>query len=225
MTTLNDKLAKIIGMTDEKECAQAFEIFCKQHEEELPLPGENALFDKAMWNASQYMTLSRNDESILEKVTSKLIGETQSATEKSVLMLKDLIGSGKDAAINTWQDMLSGMQWNQMAPAGATRGVGSQMVSLGTFERQVEDTRIQVNLGWLVDKDQIRILLQAKDGEDNAMDDVELRVNESDKGTVFTRKTNQDGSMVAPAIPVGPGEYQIQVLWTDKVVETPYFRI
>ena len=76
MTTLNDKLAKIIGMTDEKECAQAFEIFCKQHEEELPLPGENALFDKAMWNASQYMTLSKNDESILERVTSKLIGET-----------------------------------------------------------------------------------------------------------------------------------------------------
>lgn len=225
MTTLNDKLTKIIGMDDEKACAQAFEIFCKQHEEELPVPGENALFDKAMWNASQYMTLSKNDESILERVTAKLIGETQSATEKSVLMLKELVGSGKDAAIGTWQDMLAGMQWNQMVPAGATRGVGSQMVSLGTFEKQVDDTKIQVNLGWLVDKDQIRILLQAKDSDDNAMDDVEIRVNESDRGTVFTRKTNQDGSMVAPAIPVGPGVYQIQVLWTDKVVETPYFRI
>lgn len=225
MTTLNDKLTKIINISDEQECAQAFEIFCKQHVDELPLPGENSLFDKAMWAASSYMTLSKTDESILERVTNKLIGETQSATEKTVLALKDLVGASRDAAISSWEDMLSGMQWSQMAPAGATRGVGSQIVSLGTFEKQIDDATIQVNLGWLTDKDQIRILLQAKDGEENAMQDVEVRVNESDKGTVFSRKTNQDGSMVAPSIQVGPGEYQIQVLWTDKVVETPYFKI
>ncbi len=225
MTTLNDKLAKIIDMADEQECAHAFQAFCRQYEEELPLPGENPLFDKAMWQASSFMKLSDNDESILRKVTSKLIGETRTATEKTVVALKDLIGSSREAAINTWQDTLAAMQWNQMVPAGATRGVGSQMISLGTFEKQVEDTKIQINLGWLVDKDQLRILLQAKDTDENAREDVEIRVNESERGTVFTRKTNQDGSMVAPSIPVGPGEYQIQVLWTDQVVETPFFRI
>ena len=225
MTTLNDKLTKIINISDEQECAQAFEIFCRQYQDELPLPGENPLFDKAMWAASNYMTLSKNDQSILERVTSKLIGTTQSATEKTVLALKDLVGASREAAISTWQDMLAGMQWNQMVPAGATRGVGSQIVSLGTFEKEVDNAKIQVNLGWLADKDQIRILLQAKDGEENAMQDVEVRVNELEKGVVFTRKTNQDGSMVAPSIQVGPGEYQIQVLWTDNVIETPFFKI
>ena len=68
-------------------------------------------------------------------------------------------------------------------------------------------------------------MLQAKDVDDKALADVEVRINESERGTVFSRKTNEDGSVVAPAVKVGPGEYQIQVFWTDKVVETPFFRI
>ena len=178
-----------------------------------------------MWNASSFTTLSANDQSILEKVTGKLLGETRNAAEKTVVALKDLVTASREAAIQTWQDTLASMQWNQLVPAGATRGVGSQLVSLGTFEKQMEDIKIQINLGYLVDKDQLRILLQAKDSEENAREDVEIRVNESARGTVFSRKTNQDGSMVAPSIPVGPGEYQIQVLWTDQVIETPFFRI
>ncbi|MCA9816023.1 MAG: hypothetical protein R3C24_08355 [Cyanobacteriota/Melainabacteria group bacterium] len=225
MTTLNDKLAKIMEIADGEECSRAFQLFCRQHEAELPVPGENPLFDKAMWNASSFTTLSANDQSILEKVTGKLLGETRNAAEKTVVALKDLVTASREAAIQTWQDTLASMQWNQLVPAGATRGVGSQLVSLGTFEKQMEDIKIQINLGYLVDKDQLRILLQAKDSEENAREDVEIRVNESARGTVFSRKTNQDGSMVAPSIPVGPGEYQIQVLWTDQVIETPFFRI
>ncbi|MBZ0187726.1 MAG: hypothetical protein K8F91_15885 [Candidatus Obscuribacterales bacterium] len=225
MATLDEKLRKILAINDERDCAEAFEAFCRNNGEELPLPGENPLFDRAMWNASMHMTLSDKDESILKRVTGKLIGETKSATQQAVLALKDLVGASREAAISTWQDMLAGMQWSQMVPAGAMRGVGSQLVSLGTFEKQVDDTKIQVNLGWLVDKDQLRILLQAKDSDENAMPDVEIRVTESERGIVYSKKTNQDGSVVAPAVNVGPGEYQIQVLWTDKVVETPFFRI
>jgi len=227
MATLDEKLKNILAIEDERDCADAFEAFCRNHEEALPLPGENPLFDRAMWNASMHTTLSKNDESILARVTGKLLAGMNRlpATEKAVLALKDLVGASRDAAITTWQDMLAGMAWRQMVPAGAMRGVGSQLVSLGTFEKQVEDTKIQVNLGWLVDKDQLRILLQAKDSDENAMPDVEIRVTESERGVVYSRKTNQDGSVVAPAVKVGPGEYQIQVLWTDKVVETPFFRI
>ncbi len=225
MTTLNDKLAKVLEINDERDCAIAFENFCRENFEELPLPGENTVFDRAMWNASEFLKLSKQDELIVKRVTARLMGETSVATAKVALKLKDLVGATRDAAINTWQDMLVGMQWRQMVPAGAMRGVGSQLVSLGTFEKEIDNTKIQVNLGWLVDKDQLRLLLQAKDVDDKALADVEVRINESERGTVFSRKTNEDGAVVAPAVKVGPGEYQIQVFWTDKVVETPFFRI
>lgn len=225
MTTLNDKLTKVMEIDDERECALAFETFCRENFDELPLPGENTLFDRAMWSASEFMKLSKQDEAIVLRVTERLIGQTSVATEKVVLKLKDLVGATRDAAINTWQDMLSAMQWQQMVPAGAMRGVGSQLVSLGTFEKELNDAKIQVNLGWLVDKDQLRLLMQAKDVDENALADVEVRITETDRGVVFSRKTNQDGAVVAPAVKVGPGEYQIQVFWTDKVVETPFFRI
>ena len=112
-----------------------------------------------------------------------------------------------------------------MVPAGALRGVGTQLVSLGTFQKEIDDATVQVNLGWLVDKDQLRVLLQAKDKDENALADVEVRVTEIERGVVFSRKTNEDGSVVAPSVQCGPGQYQIQVIWLDKVVETPFFRI
>jgi hypothetical protein len=214
-----------MNIEDERECSLAFESFCRENFEHLPLPGENSLFDKAMWVASEFTRLSAADEMIVKRVTERMIGETVTATQKAVLKLKDLVGVTRESAINAWQDMLYGMQWNAMVPAGATRGVGSQLVSLGTFEKEVENTKIQVNLGWLVDKDQLRLLLQAKDDDENAMADVEVRITETDRGVVFSRKTNKDGAVVAPAVQVGPGEYQIQVYWLDKVVETPFFRI
>ncbi|HNM50720.1 MAG TPA: carboxypeptidase-like regulatory domain-containing protein, partial [Candidatus Obscuribacter sp.] len=102
---------------------------------------------------------------------------------------------------------------------------GSQLVSLGTFEKVEGDVRIQVNLGWMVDQNNLRLLLQAKDSEDNAIADVEVRVTESDKGLIYSSKTNQDGAVVAPAVKINPGQYQIQVFWSDKVVETPFFRV
>lgn len=156
---------------------------------------------------------------------SQAAGRVAAATEKSVFVLKDLLGQARDTAATAWQEMLMAQQWQQMVPAGATRGVGAQLVSLGTFERAVDDVRIQVNLGWLVDDNNLRVLLQAKDVEENAIPEVELRITESERGVVFSRKTNRDGAMVAPAVNVGPGQYQIQVFWADQVVETPFFRV
>jgi len=225
MNTLNDKLAKVLSVNDERECARSFEKFCVDNFEHLPLPGESRLFDKAMWTASQFTPLTKADDAIIKRVTAKLLGEKVDVAAAAVLKLKDLVGVTKESAIATWQDMLAAMSWQQMVPAGALRGVGTQMVSLGTFQRQVDNANIQVNLGWLVDKDQLRILLQAKDETENAIPDVEMRITESERGVVFSRKTNQDGSVVAPQVQVGPGQYQIQVIFMDKTVETPFFKI
>lgn len=242
MSTLNEKLAeltKAMAESNEGECARSFEKFCQENFQDLPLPGENKLFDQAMWQASQFTALSASDQAIVTRVTERMIGQLSpvatavsqaagrvaAATEKSVFVLKDLLGQARDTAATAWQEMLMAQQWQQMVPAGATRGVGAQLVSLGTFERAVDDVRIQVNLGWLVDDNNLRVLLQAKDVEENAIPEVELRITESERGVVFSRKTNRDGAMVAPAVNVGPGQYQIQVFWADQVVETPFFRV
>lgn len=225
MNNAKNKLAKIADKGDELACAEAFAKFLGENAEQMPLPGENKQFDKAMWAASQHMPLSAKDESILKRVTAKLLGEEVDVAQAAVLKLKDLVGSTKEAAIATWQDMLAAMSWQQMVPAGALRGVGTQLVSLGTFQRQIDNANIQVNLGWMVDKDQLRILVQAKDDTQTAIADVEMRINESERGVVFSRKTNQDGAVVAPSVPVGPGQYQIQVIFMDKVIETPFFKI
>ncbi len=238
MTTLNDKLAqltKAMANGDESACALSFEKFCQENFQELPLPGENKLFDQAMWTASQFMPLTKKDEAIVKRVTGNMleaispvtvaVAQATAATEKSVFALRDLVGQARESAAAVWQDMLSAQQWQQMVPAGATRGVGAQLVSMGTFERTIDDVRIQVNLGWLIDENNLRVLLQAKDKDENAIPEVEVRINEQDRGVVFSRMTNQDGAMVAPSVKVGPGQYQIQVYWSDKVIETPFFRI
>jgi hypothetical protein len=225
MNTLNEKLEKVLSISDEKKCAESFEKFCAENFNDLPLPGENTKFDGAMWAASQFRALSKTDEAIIKRVTDKLLGEQVDVVKEVVVKLRDMVGNTKEAAINTWQDMLAAMAWQQMVPAGALRGVGAQLVGLGTFQKTVDDANIQINLGWHVDTDQLRILLQAKDKEENALPNVEMRINEVDRGIVFSRKTNEDGSVVAPSVKVGPGQYQIQVFFSDKVVETPFFRI
>lgn len=225
MNTLNEKLDKVLSISDEKKCAESFEKFCAENFNDLPLPGENTKFDGAMWAASQFRALSKTDEAIIKRVTDKLLGEQVDVVKEVVVKLRDMVGSTKEAAINTWQDMLAAMAWQQMVPAGALRGVGAQLVGLGTFQKTIDDANIQINLGWHVDTDQLRILLQAKDSDENALPNVEMRINEVDRGVVFSRKTNEDGSVVAPSVKVGPGQYQIQVFFDDKVVETPFFRI
>lgn len=225
MTTINDKLAKILAIEDEAACAKKFEAFCQEYENHLPLPGENKQFDRAMWTASQFARLSGKDEKIVNKVVNKLVGSPAVDLSKAVLNLKELIGATKQAAIDTWCDMLTGMSWQQMVPAGATRGMGSQLVSLGTFAKQVDDINLQVNLGWHVDKDQLRLLMQAKNAADQAVSDVELRVTECDGAVVFSSKTDEDGAVVAPAVTVKPGQYKLQVLCSGNLVETPYFKI
>lgn len=225
MNTLNEKLDKVLSISDEKKCAESFEKFCAENFNDLPLPGENTKFDGAMWAASQFRALSKTDEAIIKRVTDKLLGEQVDVVKEVVVKLRDMVGNTKEAAINTWQDMLAAMAWQQMVPAGALRGVGAQLVGLGTFQKTIDEANIQINLGWHVDTDQLRILLQAKDNDENALPNVEMRINEVDRGVVFSRKTNEDGSVVAPSVKVGPGQYQIQVFFDDKVIETPFFRI
>lgn len=222
MKNLKEELARILA-DDETVVADSFAKFVTANADSLPLPGVDSQFDKAMWSASEHLPLSAKDESILKRVTAKLLGEETDVVAATVLKLKDLIGTSREAAINTWQDMLAGMAWQQMVPAGALRGVGTQMVSLGTFQQQLEDANVQINLGWLVDKEHLRILLQAKDTQDEALCDVELRIREADRGVVFSRKTNEDGAIVAPNVHVGPGQYRIEVIHNNKVAETPDF--
>lgn len=226
MKTLKDELAKVLSAKDETAAADAFQKFCHKYAGSLPLPGEDSQFDQIMWAASEYATLSAKDEKILKRVTGRMLGEEAKEVDvvgAGVLKLRDLVGQGKEAAINAWQDMLSAMAWQQMVPAGALRGVGTQMVSLGTFQKQLDAVNIQVNLGWLVDKEHLRVLLQAKDNDEQAMSNVELRIKEETRGVVFSRMTNEDGAVVAPNVHVGPGKYQIEVLCGDKRAETPYF--
>ena len=225
MSTLNKELAKILSIKDETACAEAFEKFCKKNAGRLPMPGEDTLFDKAMWAASEFMTLSKRDEDIVNRVTRHMLGEQVDVVKVAALKLRDLVGSAREATAAAWQEMLGAMAWQQMVPAGALRGVGAQIVSLGTFQKQVSDANVQVNLGWLVDQDQLRILLQAKDEKNEAMPEVEIRIQEVERGVIFTRKTNEDGTVVAPNVYVGPGQYRIEVVWDDQVAQTPYFMI
>ncbi len=225
MKSLKDELAKVLSAADDEACARAFVKFCQSNGDRLPLPGQDAEFDLAMWEASQYLPLASHDESMVARVTGRMLGEQVDVVAAACVRLKDLLGNAKEAAVESWQEMLAGLSWQQMVPAGALRGVGGQMVSLGTFHRQLADANIQVNLGWLVDDDHLRVLLQARGSDEKALPDVELRLTESKAGVVFSRKTNQDGAVVAPNIQVGPGEYKIQVLWSEQVAETPVFVI
>ncbi len=222
--TLNQQLALVLANSDETECAKSFENFCREHADSMPLPGENKQFDKAMWQASKFSKLSKSDDRILNRVAQAML-EKLAEPSVAVLKLKDMVGSTKQAAIDTWQDLLSAMSWQQLVPAGAMRGVSTQMVSLGTIQQVVDDVTIQINLGWHVDQDHLRLLMQAKGKEQEAMKDVEIRVTETDGDVVFSRCTNEDGSVVAPNVAVKPGQYKIQVLWSDNVIETPFFRV
>ena len=222
--TLNQQLALVLSNSNETECAKSFEVFCRDHAGDMPLPGENKQFDKAMWTASKFSKLSKSDDSILNRVAARMLEQIAEPCA-AVLRLKDMVGSTKQAAIDTWQDLLSAMSWQQLVPAGAMRGVGTQMVSLGTIQRVVDDVTIQVNLGWHVDQDHLRLLMQAKGKEQEAMKDVEIRVTETDGDVVFSRCTNEDGAVVAPNVSVKPGQYKIQVLWSDNIIETPFFRV
>jgi hypothetical protein len=224
MKSLKEELAKVAALKSETAAAEAFFKFCTKHKSALPLPGEDPDFDKAMWAASEFSTASNKDAGLLKKVVTRLLRETEASTAP-LLKLRDLVGQGKEAAINAWQDMLGAMAWQQMVPAGALRGVGTQMVSLGTIAKDVGDANVQINIGWMVDKDQLRVLLQAKDCQDAALSDVELRIKEADGGVILSRVTNEDGTVVAPNVKVGPGRYCIEVVHGKSTAETPYFEV
>src|SRR5688572_1941049 len=99
MKSLKDELAKVLKGKDESAVAEALAKFCKKHADELPLPGQDSQFDMAMWQASEHQNLSKKDETILARVTGKLLGQE---TQASSLKLKDLVGAGKEAAIAAW---------------------------------------------------------------------------------------------------------------------------
>ncbi len=180
MKTPTEELKKILECKDEGAIADGIMDFFQRHCDSLPLPGEDTALDRAMWAASEYIQLASRDESILSQVTLRLLGEAADPVASTVLNLRDLVGTGRDSAIRAWQDMLAAMAWQQMVPAGALRGAGTRMVSLGAFQQDMDGTNIQVSLGWMVDHDQFRILLNAKNNKGEAIPDVELRVKEQE---------------------------------------------
>jgi hypothetical protein len=231
MKSLNEKLAQLLATADQEKCAELFQDFCREHESTMPLPGENSDFDKAMWTASAFTKLSNADLGIVDRVANNIINRLAQPTKQTQasqtpgIRLKDLVGATKSAAFETWQELLKATSWQQLIPVGAMRGAGTQILSLGTIQQEVGDVTIQINLGWHVEQEHLRLLMQAKDKQCEAMPDVEVRIAEPAGHVVFSRLTNEDGAVVAPDVAVKPGSYKIQVLWSDNLIETPVFSV
>ncbi len=215
MKTWEKELFKIMALEDKESMTELLKQFL--HKYELPLPGENSSLDKAMWAASQFTQLSTSDRNLLKQVTEKLM------KQEVVFQLADLTSKTRQATLLLWQEMLAALSWHQLVPAGAMRGAG--MLSLGTYEQQLDDASIKLNLGWIANQSKIRLLLQAQDQKHTALPEVELKVQESASGMVFASKTNQDGTLVVPGLAVNPGKYQIEVAWKNKIAKTPYFEV
>lgn len=219
------ELRQILDIKEETACVEALADFCQRHGDKLPLPGENNQFDELMWKVSEHIQLGKEDKAVVKRVTEKLLSGLQQSGVDIGLKFRELIGAGKDLALSAWQEALYSLSWQQLQPVAITRSAGKQMVSLGTIERQLGDAHVELNLGWLVDDDSLRILMQATDEKSSGLQDLELRIKEMDRGVVFIEKTNSDGALVASRVEVGPGSYRIEIGWKDLVAVTPYFVI
>lgn len=219
------ELRQILDIKEEDACVEALADFCQRHSDKLPLPGENSQFDDLMWKVSEYVQLDKNDNAVVKRVTERLISGLAQSGVDVALKFRELIGTGKEMALSVWQEALHSLSWQQLQPVAITRSAGKQIVSLGTIERQLGDAHVELNLGWLVDDDSLRILMQARDEKSSGLQDLELRVKEMNRGVVFIERTDSDGSLVASSVEVGPGSYRIEIGWKDLVAVTPYFVI
>ncbi|MBX9878411.1 MAG: hypothetical protein K2Y22_08120 [Candidatus Obscuribacterales bacterium] len=219
------ELKQILDIKEEDVCVKALADFCQRHSDKLPLPGENSQFDELMWKVSEHINLGKEDKATVKRVTERLIAGLAQSGVDIALKFRELVGAGKEMALSAWQDALFSLSWQQLQPVAITRSAGKQMVSLGTIERQLGDAHVELNLGWLVEEDSLRILMQATDEKSSGLQDLELRVKEMDRGVVFIEKTDTDGSLVASRVEVGPGNYRIEIGWKDLVAVTPYFSI
>ncbi|MBX9770344.1 MAG: hypothetical protein K2X29_03180 [Candidatus Obscuribacterales bacterium] len=219
------ELKQILDIKEEDACVEALADFCQRHSDKLPLPGENSQFDDLMWKVSEYVQLGKEDKAVVKRVTERLISGLAQSGVDVALKFRELIGTGKEMALSVWQEALHSLSWQQLQPVAITRSAGKQIVSLGTIERQLGDAHVELNLGWLVDDDSLRILMQARDEKSSGLQDLELRVKEMNRGVVFIERTDSDGSLVASSVEVGPGSYRIEIGWKDLVAVTPYFVI
>jgi hypothetical protein len=189
-------------------------------EASLPLPGQDQLLDRAMWQASQFVELSAQDKASCQKVSQRLLSGFEQA-----ISLKELAGQGKQAALSLWQDMLGALSWQALQPVEMLRSGGTQMLSLGTIEGSCADAKVQLNLGFNTANNNLKLLVLAKDESNAAVPGVECSLLNLDQGVVFLKQTNEDGSIVAPQIALSPGNYQIELSFSGSTVITPVFSV
>lgn len=147
------------------------------------------------------------------------------ATQKAVIKLSDLVSEAREAAMTAWREAVAGMQW-QMAPVPVTRSVSSaDVISLGTMEKNVEKTRVKLNIGFHSHNDLLKIMVQVQDENRNPVAGVEVVLKEVERGIVLSIKTDEDGNVLNNAIKLDDGQYQVQVMCNDQIVETPIFKV
>ncbi len=224
MKTLSKKIEAALKIENEEDRGKALAALFRDAGDDFLLPGQNKDFDIAYMEATKYMKLSPSDESILDRVTNRMLA-SEAILQKAVVKLKDLATQAQDAAMAAWQDAVMAMQW-QMVPVPVTRSVSTpDSFSLGTIEKGMDKTRVKLNIGWNAQKDLLKLLVQVQDEERNGVSGVEVRLKEIERGTILSFHTDEDGTMQNNAIKIEDGQYQVQVLCDDQIVETPIFKV
>lgn len=226
--TLNKKIEEALQIENDDERQKTLAALFRNAGDDFLLPGQNKDFDLAFMEATKYMKLSASDQSILDRVTKGVLASesvVSASMQKAVLKLKDLATQAKDSAMAAWQEAVVGMQW-QMVPVPVTRSVGSaDAISLGTMEKGVDKTRVKLNIGFHSQGDLLKIMVQVQDEKRNGIAGVEVLLREIERGVIMSVKTDEDGNMQNNAIKLGDGQYQVQVVCNDQIVETPIFKV
>lgn len=226
--TLKKKLEAALAIENEEEREKTLAALFARASDDMLLPGQNKDFDLAYMEATKYLQLSPGDQSIVDRVTKRLLnseGAIQMATQKAVIKLSDLVSEARETAMAAWQEAVAGMQW-QMAPVPVTRSVSSaDVISLGTMEKSVEKTRVKLNIGFHSHNDLLKIMVQVQDENRNPVAGVEVVLKEVERGIVLSIKTDEDGNVLNNAIKLDDGQYQVQVVCNDQIVETPIFKV
>lgn len=221
---LKKQLEKISQINDQERCADALADFFKANCELLPPPGKSHEFDLAMWQASEYMSLSTSEQDAVSRVTSKLLAKKEDA---EVIDFRKLTSQAMKEILGQWEKLVGEFSWNPSpALAFATRAVSAHpTISLGTYKSNLADIDLQINLGWIVDKSQLKVIMQALGSDSQAVSNVEFMVRDQDNVIVYSRKTNDDGAVVAPEIKLPSGQYQIEISFEQQVLKMPKFQI
>ena len=93
------------------------------------------------------------------------------------------------------------------------------------MEKIVEKTRVKLNIGFHSHNHLLKIMVQVQDENRNPVAGVEVVLKEVERGIVLSIKTDEDGNVLNNAIKLDDGQYQVQVVCNDQIVETPIFKV